>query len=168
MTETVKINGRSFTAVSSTPARTAEAMKKKPRRTIPLCGPPSDGGSLSLSMTPPSVNALYYNRKNGKGRGKTLAYRNWCTFAKIELGDQPEWHVPGRVGITIRVGGSRADADNLLKATIDALVNAGRIMDDRLVMEARAFHDASVAGTRIEIVKAKPPAPAAHSNPSGD
>jgi Holliday junction resolvase RusA-like endonuclease len=58
------------------------------------------------------------------------------------------------VSVAVRVGGSRADADNLLKATIDALVNAGRIEDDRNVAKAIAEHDACL-GTRIEIKAVK-------------
>lgn len=150
MTETITINGRSFPVVSSTPAKARAKPRKAPvSRRPPLSGGPVENGTLALSMAPPSVNALFANSK--KGRRKTLAYRNWCRFANIELCAQPAWHVPGRVAVTIRVGGSRADADNLLKAALDALVSAGRIMDDRLVMEARAIHDDSVVGTLIDV-----------------
>lgn len=143
-------NGRSFPIVSSTPAKLSAA-KGKARRKIQLLGSPREAGTLMLSMCPPSVNALFFNKKDGKGRGKTLAYRNWCIFANIELRAQTHWHVPGKVTVTVRVGGSRADADNLLKAALDALVKAGRIEDDRNVIEARAIHDDTVIGTLIEI-----------------
>lgn len=159
MTESITINGRSFPVVSSTPAKSLVTAKAAAHRIIPksLDGEPVTSGTLTLSMAPPSVNALFFNRRGGggksPGRGKTLAYRNWRAFADQELRDQPSWHVPGRVAITVRVGGSRADADNMLKAALDALVNAGRIEGDspKYVTEARAIHDASVVGTLIDV-----------------
>jgi Holliday junction resolvase RusA-like endonuclease len=151
MSETITLpNGRTFNVVSSTPAK-ATVAKRKAHRAIPkpLDGDPVERGTLTLSMAPPSVNSLFHNRK--KGRGKTLAYRNWRAFADRELRDQPSWHVPGKVRITIRVGGSKADADNLCKAPLDALVSAGRISDDKHLVEVRAIHDPAVTGSRIEI-----------------
>ncbi len=102
MTETITINGRSFRVVSSVPA-TPAAAKRKAHRAIPtpLDGEPVARGTLTLSSPPPAVNGLFHNRK--KGRGKTLAYRNWRAFADRELRDQPSWHVPGKVKITIRL-----------------------------------------------------------------
>lgn len=151
--ETITLNGRAFRVISSTPASTAPA-KRKAHRMIPrpLDGEPVAAGTLTLSMRPPSVNSLFHNR--AKGRGKTLAYRNWRAFADRELREQPSWHVPGKIKVVIRVGGSRADADNLCKAPLDALVAAGRIQDDRNVIDARSIHDATVSGTRIEIERA--------------
>ncbi len=152
MRDTVTVNGRQFPVVSwgAAPAVT----KRKAHRAIPapLDGAPVSHGTLTLSMPPPSVNALFANAK--KGRRKTLAYRNWRAFVDRELRDQPPWHVAGKVKILIRVGGSRADCDNLCKAPIDALVAAGRIQDDRNVADVRAIHDDAVAGTVIEIERA--------------
>lgn len=149
MRETVTINGRAFPVASwgAAPA----TVKRKAHRVIPkpLDSGPVSRGTLTLSMPPPSVNALFANAK--KGRRKTLAYRNWRAFADRELRDQPSWHVPGKVRVLIRVGGSRADCDNLCKAPIDALVGAGRIQDDRNVVDVRAIHDDGVTGTVIEI-----------------
>lgn len=149
MRETVTINGREFPVVSwgAAPA----AVKRKAHRAIPkpLDGDAVSRGTLTLSLCPPSVNALFANAK--KGRRKTLAYRNWRSIADRELRDQPPWHVAGKVRVLIRVGGSRADCDNLCKAPIDALVGAGRIEDDRNVADVRAIHDDTVSGTVIEI-----------------
>lgn len=157
MRETVRINDRDFPVVTwGAPAKSIAA-KRKAHRVIPrpLDGEPVESGTLTLSMPPPSVNALFFNRKGGgKGRGKTLRYKNWCIDAALQLRSQPSWHVPGAVRVTVRVGGSKGDADNLLKASLDCLVNAGRIQDDRNVVEARAIHDDSVVGTLIEIERA--------------
>lgn len=147
-------NGRAFRVISSTPASTAP-VKRKAHRMIPrpLDGEPVTSGTLRLSMRPPSVNSLFHNR--AKGRGKTLAYRNWRAFADRELREQPAWHVPGKIRVVIRVGGS-VDSDNRLKAILDALVTAGRIENDspKYVIDSRSIHDATVSGTRIEIERA--------------
>jgi len=134
--DTVTINGRAFPVVSWGAA--SAAVKRKAHRVIPkpLDGEAVSRGTLTLSTRPPSVNSLFANAK--KGRRRTLSYRNWRAFADHELRDQPSWHVPGRVKILIRVGGSKADCDNLCKSPIDALVGAGRIQDDRNVAEVRA------------------------------
>ncbi len=156
MSETVIINGRSFRVVSSATSGVVKVVteKRKAHRAIPtpLDGEPVSRGTLMLSSRSPSVNGLFFNSK--KGRGKTLAYRNWRLAAARELRAQASWHVPGKVRITVRVGGSRADIDNLCKAPLDALVAAGRIQDDRNVVEARAIHDATVLGTLVEIERA--------------
>lgn len=151
--ETVTLpNGRTFNVVSWGPKpATLTKAKRKAHRAItkPLDGEPVTSGTLTLSMAPLSVNALFHNRR--KGRGKTLVYKNWRIEADRQLRGQPSWHVPGKVTITIRVGGSKADIDNLQKSTLDALVAAGRIQDDRNVVEARAIHDSTISGTLIEI-----------------
>lgn len=155
--ETITLsNGRTFRVVSSTPVKTPPPAAKRVRKKItpPLCGEAVESGTLTLSMAPPSVNTLFTNAR--KGRRKTWAYRNWCAFADRELRDQPSWHVPGRVKILVRVGGSRADSDNMLKAALDALVRCGRIVNDdkKHVADSRAIHDPSIAGTLIEIARA--------------
>ncbi len=101
--------------------------------------PARESGTLYLSTTPPSVNAMYFNLKNGKGRGKTLAYRNWSASTNVELSSQPSWHVPGKVEVRIYLpANTRGDADNRIKATLDSLVRAGRIEDDRNVVKVTA------------------------------
>lgn len=160
MGRTIRINGNTFRVVSSMPASPSfpslkNAKGGKAHRIIPrpLDGNPVSRGTLTLTLAPPSVNSLFHNRK--KGRGKTLAYRNWRSIADHNLRQQPSWHVPGKVRITIRVGGSRADVDNLCKAPLDALVTAGRIQDDKDLLEVRAIHDNTVKGARIEIEAAR-------------
>ena len=157
MSETIIFNGRPFKVVSwLSPARLPPAAVRKAHRVIPtpLDGEPVEKGTLVLSGPPPSVNALFHNRK--KGRGKTLAYQNWRAITDRELRDQPSWHVPGKVKIRLEVYGSRADADNLCKAPIDALVGAGRIQDDRNVVLYAA--DGVAWSSRSETDAPPPPA----------
>lgn len=152
--ETVPYNGRHFPVVSwGAPAK--PATKKKAHRAIPspLDGEACSGGVLTLATVPPSVNGMFFNRRGGKGRGKTLAYRNWRAFADRELRDQPAWHVPGKVNVRIQIERTRGDCDNRIKAALDCLVSAGRIEDDKNVVKVSAEF-ASVTGTRIEIERA--------------
>lgn len=141
MTETITLpNGRSFNVVGGAagPA-TAPRRERRPKVAKPLDGAPVASGGLSLSVTPPSVNGMYYNRPKGGGRGKTLAYRNWRRDALIELATQDRWHVPGKVEVRIYLPAiTRGDADNRIKATLDALVAAGRIEDDKHVSRVSA------------------------------
>ena len=85
--------------------------------------------------TPPSVNALYYNRKNGKGRGrvKTPAYCKWLAEADGWYLMQKRQIQPqsGRLSIEIRLPSIRGDASNRIKAAEDFLVSRGITGDDR-------------------------------------
>lgn len=86
--------------------------------------------------TPPSVNALYYNRKGGNGRGriKTPAYRKWLTEADKWLLTQKRGikKVEGRCSVEIRIPRVRGDANNYTKAACDYLVSRELTDDDRL------------------------------------
>lgn len=151
MTETIIINGRQFTVVSSTPIKAPVKRKAHRQSATPLDGEPKASGTLTLRDVPPSANSLFHNRS--KGRGKTLSYRNWRAFADRELRDQPSWHVPGKVEIRIYLAATtRGDADNRIKATLDALVCAGRIEDDRNVVKVSAeFTELHQVGAVIHI-----------------
>lgn len=108
-------------------------------------------GALSLTMIPPSLNNLFINAK--KGRIKTPEYKAWMTRANLQLRRQGAWHVPGqiRVRLVFNKHQTKADLDNLIKPTLDLLMSAGRIDDDRNVVEVCALFEKGVAGTRIEI-----------------
>lgn len=117
----------------------------------PLDGAARAVGHLVLSQPPPSLNNAFVNGK--RGRFKSERYKAWRTLAAIELRQQPSWHVPGPVRISLTFGKSSADLDNLQKGAIDSLVAAARIHDDRNVRELHArFGD--VTGVVIEIVRA--------------
>lgn len=121
----------------------------------PLDGDPVDCGALHLSCAPPSLNNLFINAKR-KGRIKSPDYRAWQTTALLQLRRQFSWHVPGAVSIKLTFDRSqtRADLDNLIKPTLDLLMAAGRISDDRNVAAISAEFVKGARGTRIEIRRA--------------
>ena len=125
----------------------------------PLDGDPVEFGALSLPVAPPSLNNLFINGK--KGRFKSPVYKDWATRATLHLRKQSGWHVPGRVRIrlTFNCADTRVDIDNLGKPILDLLVAAGRIGDDRNVVELHSAFGA-VKGTAIEIWAASKPIPA--------
>ena len=85
---------------------------------------------------PPSTNALYANRKRGKGYGriKTGGYRQWLADADSWL--LAQWHalpthsVSGSCSIAIRVPKVRGDISNRIKAAEDFLVSRLITSDD--------------------------------------
>jgi Holliday junction resolvase RusA-like endonuclease len=85
---------------------------------------------------PPSVNALYGNRKNGRGPGryKTYAYRDWIRRADAYLIGQ-KWALvrfTGPAEVRVRLpSNTRGDVDNRLKAILDYLVRCNLTDDDR-------------------------------------
>ena len=111
---------------------------KRPRKARPA--PPPDllppPERFSFFLTPPpSTNALYANRRFGKGRGrvKTAAYRAWITTAGWEIREQHPGalpHYPGVFELEIWLPGSRRDIDNI-KAIPDLLKTMGLISDDK-------------------------------------
>lgn len=123
----------------------------------PLDGEPVEFGALELTMPPPSLNNLFVNGR--KGRFKSPEYKEWQTRACLQIRRQSGWHVPGSVDIRLVFSRAqtRADLDNLIKPTLDLLMAAGRISDDRNVMSISAAFDSGKTGTRIEIRKASRP-----------
>lgn len=86
---------------------------------------------------PPSVNALYANRRGGKGYGriKTAGYRTWLADADKWLltqwrGLQPK-SITGPCNVTIRIPKVRGDASNRTKAAEDYLVSRCITGDDK-------------------------------------
>jgi len=120
----------------------------------PLDGDAVEFGALSLPFTPPSLNNLFVNGK--KGRFKSPEYRTWQTRACLALRKQSGWHVAGPINVrlTFNRRQTRADLDNMIKPTLDLLMAAGRISDDRNVRRLEAEFSSSIVGTLIEIRKA--------------
>ncbi len=92
---------------------------------------------LLLPM-PPSVNELFFNRKNtltksGKrlpGRGKTGKYRAWLDEAGWELKRQKQQPITGKVSVMITVEDvPGADIDNTPKAVIDLISKHHHLID---------------------------------------
>ena len=90
--------------------------------------------------SPPSTNALFRNVP-GKGRVKTAAYSDWVMQAHVALRSQRVGKVSGRVIVLVGIErhSGQADIDNRLKATLDVLVKAGIVEDDRFISFAPAF-----------------------------
>ncbi|KAB2656292.1 RusA family crossover junction endodeoxyribonuclease [Brucella tritici] len=84
--------------------------------------------------TPPSANHLFKNVK-GVGRVKSAHYDEFIRMGVAAIRRQGVKHVPGHVLAIIGVErmSARADIDNRLKATLDAIVKAEVIEDDRFV-----------------------------------
>ena len=84
---------------------------------------------------PFSTNAMYRAFSRG-GKGglttiKTKAYRDWQARAIGLLATQKWQPVTGRYGLQIKLpAGTRTDADNNAKATLDLLRHAGVVVDD--------------------------------------
>lgn len=80
---------------------------------------------------PPSVNQMYANAKRG-GRFKTRAYKSWIAGELKALLAQRAKPLgsPAVISITLPLG-TRGDCDNRIKPTIDLLVHAGILKDDR-------------------------------------
>jgi len=82
---------------------------------------------------PPSVNQAYKNVK--RGRAKTKSYSDWLLYAYQMIRMQKVPKVSGRCVVIIGVERKSlaADLDNRLKLTLDAIVSAQVIDDDRFV-----------------------------------
>ena len=108
--------------------------------------------SVVLDM-PPSVNAMYANRrqkpgaKSKPGRVKTPTYRRWgdAAIKSIWWQVKPTERIGGKFAVIILLPEkTRLDIDNAIKPILDALVASGRIDDDRNVI------DLSVGKVRVE------------------
>lgn len=82
---------------------------------------------------PPSVNAMYANSRNGRGRGryKTASYKQWIDEAGWEIKAQNPAPVTGKYRLRISLPPIRGDADNRVKAVADLLVSLRLTPDDR-------------------------------------
>lgn len=112
-------------------------------------------GYFELSTLPPTTNRLFFNAP-GKGRSRTLKYKQWRHTAGWELKLQrvKPFAVPVRIAITLPDRSGRApDIDNTAKALIDLLVDHQIIRsDDKSVLRElwlRWDPDTDVIGVRI-------------------
>lgn len=104
---------------------------------------------LMLPM-PPSVNALYANRRGG--RMKTAAYKAWIDEAGWRLHTQTCERIEGDVTVVYAFGPrcKKSDLFNREKALSDLLVSHGIIEDDRKIVSGTVAW-ADVEGCRVEI-----------------
>ncbi len=86
---------------------------------------------------PPSVNALYINRKHGTGYGriKSPAYRAWITQADKQYLVQGlgRHRMSGRYRVEIAVPEGRKDIDGYAKAILDWMVSRQITDDDKFL-----------------------------------
>lgn len=83
---------------------------------------------------PPSTNNLFVNV--GRRRAKSRAYTAWREEVGWMLNIAPKWKVKGRICLMLYLPSDmRGDISNRVKAVEDALVDYGRIDDDRNVVE---------------------------------
>lgn len=86
--------------------------------------------TIYVLSVPPSINACFANTK--QGRRKTAKYRSWIRGELKALVAQRARPVavPASVSITLPRS-MRGDCDNRIKPTLDLLVRAGVLKDDR-------------------------------------
>jgi hypothetical protein len=166
MGESITINGRVFPVVSGTfrPEGQTVAEAKPPKAAVTrrafqrpfLQGEAVASGTLALSALPPSLNHAFANANTG--RIKSIPYKDWLAYSHVELRTQPAWHVAGetRVLLLFNREKTKADIDNLIKPTLDLLVAAGRMSDDRNVTQLSAYFSSGVGGVVIEIQAVRP------------
>lgn len=86
---------------------------------------------------PPSTNALYANRKGGRGKGryKTQRYKQW--FIDADWCYRRQWRdwkfhrISGPFTAEIKIPKTRGDADNRVKPILDFLVRRAITDDDK-------------------------------------
>lgn len=98
---------------------------------------------LCLPVLCPSVNARHEMRRtrNGPRIGVSSAWTSWLRGAALIVQSQRRGTMfKGAVEVEIiaRRENNRADLDNILKGTIDALQHGGVVLNDSQVMSLRA------------------------------
>lgn len=117
-------------------------------------------GATEITLPfPPSVNALFVNRRGGRAR--TKAYDAWIVEAGTQLLTQRPMKHEGPVTVAITVGlpdKRNRDLDNLLKPLLDLLVRHQVIQDDSvkyLKAISIGIDDSEWKGAAIEIISAE-------------
>jgi Holliday junction resolvase RusA-like endonuclease len=113
-------------------------------------------GTIALTLPfPPSTNNLFETVQGG-GRIPTKRYREWRNTARADiLRQRPRLAVgPVEVTITLQERPGRHDADNLIKAVLDCLVEHGLIAGDHSAILRRVTAQWGEAqGVRVEITR---------------
>ena len=89
---------------------------------------------------PPTMNTAYVNVP-GKGRVKASGYSSWQTaaVAMIRVAIPIAKRIAGPIAVSILLPQKlNGDVDNRIKGVLDALVQSGRIDDDRNVIKVSA------------------------------
>lgn len=110
---------------------------------------------LEFPHLPPSANNLYFNVP-GKGRVKSVRYRDWIDSCTKVVRRQVTGRMGGRVDVTIRIEDCHPtrDADNIAKPCMDLLKTVGAIHDDRAKYVRSVKSEwAPIKGVEIIIVR---------------
>jgi Holliday junction resolvase RusA-like endonuclease len=136
------LNGLYVRPARKPPDYTRLPRKRAVARPEPNLPPPP--ASFSFFITPPpSTNAIYANRRFGKGRGrvKTKAYKTWIATAGWEIREQHAGALPyyaGEFELEIWLPGTRQDIDNT-KAIPDLLKTMHLIRDDKYMISQKVL-----------------------------
>jgi len=105
---------------------------------------------ISLPL-PPSLNNVFINRPDGKGRWPSRDYQRWRREAAQSLTLQ-SWDMPDQpYGVTIRVNiDHRSDIDNRVKPVLDLLVKHGVLTGDQWVNALHVYRDRTIDGCTVE------------------
>ena len=113
-------------------------------------------GTITVALPfPPSTNNLFENARGG-GHIATKRYREWREAAHAEiLRQRPRLAIgPVEVTITLEERPGRHDADNLIKAVLDCLVEKGIIGGDHSAILRRVTAQwGKTQGARVEITR---------------
>lgn len=111
--------------------------------------------TIRIPDLPPSANALFTTRKGSSARIKTTEYRRWLEAAIARIRVQADCAHYGQktpFAVHVQAGVNRArDLDNVIKPTLDALVQAGATPDDRYADDIRFVRAPGVDGLVIDV-----------------
>lgn len=104
---------------------------------------------------PPSVNAMYANGGNRRGRHKTPTYIAWEVMAGAQIKDSHRLNLSSySISICLRRPDKRArDLGNLEKAISDLLVAHGVVKDDSMCERISMQWDAGIDAECVVLVQ---------------
>ena len=116
----------------------------------------ADSGLVVRLTLPPSANALYANRRGGRGgRIQTPEARAWKEAAgwavKLALGGLPPPQPPYRVELFAYFDSWRRDLGNVEKATMDAIIPVLGGNDNRVV-ETHLYRYIDKNNPRLDVI----------------
>lgn len=106
---------------------------------------------LNLTL-PPSVNHLWTNVP-GKGRVKTLAYKDWVNIAGWEIKSQcgGARTITGPYRMKVEMSAPMMDLDNAIKPVGDLLQTMNLVTNDRNMVRLEVVRGDGPRGVRIEV-----------------
>lgn len=103
---------------------------------------------------PPSVNSMFVNSRNAKGRGryKSGEYKAWLKESDLLLSVEPAGGCRGPYRVEIMLPWEmRGDLDNRIKPVLDFLVSRGITDDDKHLVDVRARRSHTVRDCLVEV-----------------